>query len=104
MGGFAAPHGPAQGVAAKPARFAAKYRRWHTRRLIRQTGPHLMAMLAGDRGVAARPAERRLTIGMLALLVSAAAALAFVASALWPRWPEASVAADAPALPIVVGG
>jgi len=24
--------------------------------------------------------------------------------ALWPRWPEAPVAADAPPLPVVIGG
>jgi len=64
----------------------------------------IMTVLAGDRAAAGRPAERRLTLGILALLVPAAAALAFVASALWPRWPEPPVAADAPALPIVVGG
>ena len=64
----------------------------------------IMTVLAGDRAAAGRPAERRLTLGILALLVPAAAALAFVASALWPRWPEPPLAADAPALPIVVGG
>ncbi|HEU5277261.1 MAG TPA: hypothetical protein VFU97_26630 [Xanthobacteraceae bacterium] len=63
-----------------------------------------MTMLAGDRAAAGRPVEGRLTLGILALLVPAAAALAFVASALWPRWPEPPVAADAPALPVVVGG
>lgn len=63
-----------------------------------------MTMLAGDRAAAGRSVEGRLTLGILALLVPAAAALAFVASALWPRWPEPPVTADAPALPIVVGG
>jgi hypothetical protein len=41
---------------------------------------------------------------LLLLFTLAFVALGYVAYALWPRWPEPPVAADAPALPIVVGG
>ena len=41
---------------------------------------------------------------MLVLISLGVTAIGFVAYALWPRWPEAPVAADAPALPITVAG
>jgi hypothetical protein len=41
---------------------------------------------------------------MLVLVLLGAAALAFVVCALWPRWPDAPAAVDAPALPITVKG
>jgi hypothetical protein len=41
---------------------------------------------------------------LLAFVALALVALGYVAYALWPRWPEPPVAADAPPLPIVVGG
>ena len=40
-------------------------------------------------------------VTLVALIVGAAA---LVAAMLWPRWPGATVTADAPALPITVGG
>jgi hypothetical protein len=40
----------------------------------------------------------------MALIAVGAAALAFVIYALWPRWPDVPVAADAPPLPIVIAG
>jgi hypothetical protein len=40
-------------------------------------------------------------VTLVALIVGAAA---LVAAMLWPRWPGATVAVDAPALPITVGG
>ena len=62
---------------------------------------------AGPRGTAAahRPAAgNRLGLTVLVLALVGAAALAFVVCALWPRWPDAPAAADAPALPITVRG
>jgi hypothetical protein len=38
------------------------------------------------------------------LLIGVAAAAAFVSDVLWPSWPSAPAALDAPALPITVGG
>jgi hypothetical protein len=64
-----------------------------------------MTMLAGHRGATGRrPAEGLLFFTLLVLLSLAVTALGFVAYALWPRWPDAPAPADAPALPIVVGG
>jgi len=64
-----------------------------------------MTMAAGGRRAAGgRTPERRLPLALLALVAGGAAALAFVTYALWLRWPDAPVAADAPALPIVVAG
>src|SRR5262245_1804821 len=40
-------------------------------------------------------------LGPLALLLCGAA---FVAYVLWPRWPAPPIAADAPALPVTIGG
>src|SRR5689334_2453356 len=64
-----------------------------------------MTMLAGHRGATGRrAAEGLLFFTVLVLLSLAVTALGFVAYALWPRWPDAPAPADAPALPIVVGG
>ena len=64
-----------------------------------------MTLLAGDRDIAGgRRTERRLTTAALVLILSAVMGLLFVPYTLWPRWPAAPVAADAPALPIVVAG
>jgi hypothetical protein len=69
-----------------------------------------MTMLAGYRRAPSADrarrsdAERRLRFIMLASIAIGAGALAFVGCALWPRWPDAPIAADAPALPIVVAG
>ena len=41
---------------------------------------------------------------LLALIVAAGLAVGFVVYLLWPRWPGAMVAADAPAYPITVAG
>src|SRR5262249_14292589 len=53
-----------------------------------------------------RPGARRhggmLALPLIALVVLACLAVGFVASVLWPRWPQ--VAVDAPALPITIAG
>jgi len=51
-----------------------------------------------------RGASTGLIFALVALVVLIVAAAAFVALVLWPRWPATSVAPDAPALPITVGG
>ena len=51
---------------------------------------------------AAPPPGSLFALAMLVVLIVGAAA--FVALVLWPRWPGAAVAPDAPALPITVGG
>src|SRR3954447_20029578 len=51
-----------------------------------------------------RNASAGLAFAILALVVLIVGGAAFVALVLWPRWPAASVAPDAPALPITVGG
>jgi len=52
-----------------------------------------------------RHARRRGLFATPALLVAAAlVAAGYVAYVLWPRWPEAQVALDAPAVPVVVAG
>ncbi|MFY9624931.1 MAG: hypothetical protein WAL40_03620 [Rhodoplanes sp.] len=47
---------------------------------------------------------RRLLLPVLSALAVAGLAIGFVVYALWPRWPEAAPAADAPHLPIVIAG
>jgi hypothetical protein len=51
-----------------------------------------------------RNASAGLAFAILALVVLIVGGAAFVALVLWPRWPATSVAPDAPALPITVGG
>jgi hypothetical protein len=51
-----------------------------------------------------RGASIGLIFALAALVVLIVLAAAFVALVLWPRWPATSVAPDAPALPITVGG
>jgi hypothetical protein len=51
-----------------------------------------------------RPAENLLMLPVILCLSIASLALGYVAHILWPRWPDAPVAMDAPALPIVVSG
>ena len=67
-----------------------------------------MTDVAGHKPKVAKPARRGASLGLLfafiALLVVIVLAAAFVALVLWPRWPGAAVAPDAPALPITVGG
>jgi hypothetical protein len=64
-----------------------------------------MTLLEEYRQAAGPPGtEGRLTLATLALILVGAVALAFIACALWPRWPDTAVAAEAPALPIVVAG
>ena len=41
---------------------------------------------------------------LIVLLIAGAVAATYVGYLLWPRWPDAPVALDAPALPIVVSG
>jgi len=64
-----------------------------------------MSTLAGHRQPTGRAAaEGLLYFILLALISLAVTALGFVAYAMWPTWPDAEVAADAPALPIAVAG
>ena len=63
-----------------------------------------MATLARGQGSARRPSEGLLLLPVAIFIAVAFLALGYVAHILWPRWPEAPVAADAPALPIVVAG
>jgi len=51
-----------------------------------------------------RSAGGLMVLPLFLLFTLAFVALGYVAYALWPRWPEPPVAADAPPLPIVVGG
>jgi hypothetical protein len=60
--------------------------------------------LAGGRRARRSATGNRLGLTVLVLALLGAAALAFVVCALWPRWPDAPAAADAPALPITVKG
>ena len=67
-----------------------------------------MTDFAGHRPKAVKQPRRGSSAGLVfaivALVVLIAAAAAFVALVLWPRWPAVSVAPDAPALPVTVGG
>src|ERR1700682_764130 len=64
-----------------------------------------MTMLAGQGRASGRRAAGGLLVFTLLVLISlGVTALGFVGYAMWPRWPDAPVAADAPALPIVVAG
>ncbi len=51
-----------------------------------------------------RRRDRRLLLGVTVLGALAAVTLASVTYLLWPRWPDSAIAANAPALPITVGG
>ncbi len=63
-----------------------------------------MTMARYQRAGGRRAAAGGLMVIPLVLLFTLAfMALGYVAYALWPRWPEPPVAADAPALPVVVG-
>ena len=65
-----------------------------------------MAYLAQQPQAAVRPRRRRSPLTAPVLLFAAAtiAAGCYVAFVLWPRWPEAPVARDAPSVPVVVAG
>jgi len=64
-----------------------------------------MTILAENRRAAGRRAAGGLmALPLLALFGLAIMGLGYVIYALWPRWPDAPVAADAPALPVVVAG
>jgi hypothetical protein len=60
--------------------------------------------IAGRRAPARRAVEGLLFFTLLVLISLGVTALGFVVYALWPRWPDTPVAADAPALPIMVAG
>src|SRR5262245_49173231 len=47
---------------------------------------------------------RLLAIPVALILALAALTLLYIIYVLWPRWPEPAVSADAPSLPITVGG
>src|SRR4051812_40938910 len=74
----------------------------HTPRLIRGLRPPIMAILAENRRAAGRRAV--MALPLLALFGLAVLGLGYVIYALWPRWPDAPVPADAPPLPVVIGG
>jgi hypothetical protein len=62
---------------------------------------------AGGRGTraGARGAARNLLMLPMAIFFGVALlAAAYVAYVLWPRWPGPPIAADAPSLPVVIGG
>ena len=61
-----------------------------------------MAILAENRRAAGR--RTVMAFPLLGLFGLAVLALGYVIYALWPRWPEPPVAADAPPLPVVIGG
>jgi hypothetical protein len=68
-----------------------------------------MSMLAGHRHLIRHPtgrgaAEGLLHFTLLVLVSLAVTALGFIGYAMWPSWPDAEVAVDAPALPITVAG
>jgi hypothetical protein len=64
-----------------------------------------MSMLAGHRHLTGRGAAEGLLYFTLLVLISlAVTALGFVGYAMWPSWPDADVALDAPSLPITVAG
>src|SRR5262249_4353807 len=65
--------------------------------------PSTMRTAMRQRAPGRRRGGNLLALPLLLLVALVSAALGFVAYALWPRWPDAPVAADAPALPIVVG-
>jgi hypothetical protein len=51
-----------------------------------------------------RSASAGLLFALITLVALILLAAAFVALVLWPRWPGATIAPDAPSLPITVGG
>src|SRR5262249_8743741 len=57
-----------------------------------------------QRSAGRRAAGGLMMLPLFTLLAAGLLALAYVIYALWPSWPEEPAAADAPALPIVVGG
>ncbi|HVY57044.1 MAG TPA: hypothetical protein VHA77_04265 [Xanthobacteraceae bacterium] len=63
-----------------------------------------MTTLARKHGSPRRVRGVPLVPGVLASAGGILLALGFIGYVLWPRWPEPPVAADGPALPIVVGG
>jgi hypothetical protein len=67
-----------------------------------------MTDLAGPTAKAGKRVRRGVSWGLAfalaALAIVIALAAAFVALMLWPRWPGAAVAPNAPALPVTVGG
>jgi hypothetical protein len=64
-----------------------------------------MSLPAGDRHLTGRrTAEGLLYFTVLVLVSLGLTTLGFVGYAMWPRWPDADVAVDAPALPITVAG
>jgi len=65
-----------------------------------------MAYLAQQPAASRRRHGRRRGLFAAPVLLTAAALVAgaYVAYVLWPRWPEAPVSLDAPALPVVVAG
>jgi hypothetical protein len=68
-----------------------------------------LAYLAQHPPARPHPAKRRaapspLTAPMLLFAAATLIAAVYVAYVLWPRWPDAPVAIDAPSLPVVIGG
>jgi hypothetical protein len=67
-----------------------------------KTQQHLLAPTPPRPGLIGRPRGLLPALAGLALLLAAAAT--FVSYLLWPTWPRANVALDAPALPVTVAG
>ena len=63
-----------------------------------------MAFAHSTRSRRIRRSHSPLAAPLVVLLIAGAAAATWVGYILWPRWPDAPVALDAPALPIVVAG
>jgi hypothetical protein len=64
-----------------------------------------MSTLAEHRHLSGRATAQGLLFFALLVMISlAVTALGFVGYAVWPSWPDAEAAADAPALPITVAG
>jgi hypothetical protein len=69
-----------------------------------------MATVTHARAKAPKPRQRRqagrspLTAPLWLFAMTTLIAAAYVAYVLWPRWPDAPVTANAPALPIIVAG
>src|SRR5712664_3919995 len=94
-----------------PCRIRARRHRMAYSQLIRRTDQRLMATTHFTASSRRGPRRRRRPNGpvvpvlplavLFALVLGAAGYIGYV---LWPRWPGATVAPDAPALPITIAG
>src|SRR4051794_32674760 len=81
---------------------------WHTRGDSQRSGHHMSRSTASTQLGQSRARARLsggLLVGLALVLAAILAAIAYVGFVLlWPRWPAATAAPDAPALPITVAG